>query len=737
MNLEIKNFLDYPSQHNAELIITKLQMQKLHNLVIKIGKFLNKLYPDSILIKYSRMISLTAKNKLVKANSLILDILKYPGIKEQNLKEIFAFKKLASKAMENVFVHYNHSVVTKIKNKKPSEFPLITFTITTCKRFELFTMTMNSFLNCCKDLHKIDHWICIDDNSSKIDRIKMKKLYPFFTFIFKTPKQKGHVQSMNMIRSLVKTPYLFHMEDDWKFIEKRNYISECLDVLNTDIRFGQCLINKNYAETLNDYEIVGGKISQTVKGTRFYLHEYCSTQSEIENFAQRYKPSDRHNSYWPHFSFRPSLLKTMIFHELGSFNKVDHFERKYAEKYFQRGYLSVFLEGIYCLHTGRLTSEIFDEEKKNAYKLNNIKQFEHENNPENIEDENNIENKEYNQDRNVKQENIKNKIVKKNLSMSFYVINLERRKDRWEKFTQLPEYKQLRCKKYNAIDGKKLVSTPQLQIIFDNNDYNMKCGMVACAMSHIDLYIKLLNDTTNDFYCIFEDDIKFCNNFIKKFTNCLIQLRKNSDWDLLYLGHHSKNKKPEFDGTENVFLQKKSAEESLKESLGGTFAYCITKKGAEKLLNFINVHGMENCIDTMQQRAANEMNIFYTKPELVYSECFRRDSENKVDTDIQYENKSLTLSLEKRKEFELGLNDYLKIDDLFIAQILVENTKKNFYYENDDKKEIQKLKNLCKFPCFTLEDKILFVCVDYKNPRYFHRFQKDGIWNISEAIQYE
>ena len=48
------------------------------------------------------------------------------------------------------------------------------FSITTCKRFDLFEKTINSFIQCCKDVLLIDKWLCIDDNSSDTDREKMK-----------------------------------------------------------------------------------------------------------------------------------------------------------------------------------------------------------------------------------------------------------------------------------------------------------------------------------------------------------------------------------------------------------------------------------------------------------------------------------------------------------------------------------------------------------------------------------
>ena len=52
---------------------------------------------------------------------------------------------------------------------------------------------------------------------------KMKTKYPFFKFMFKTMKQKGHPESMNIIRNMVKTPYLFLKPPNFStfFIKKK------------------------------------------------------------------------------------------------------------------------------------------------------------------------------------------------------------------------------------------------------------------------------------------------------------------------------------------------------------------------------------------------------------------------------------------------------------------------------------------------------------------------------------
>jgi hypothetical protein len=162
---------------------------------------------------------------------------------------------------------YNINIINKIienlKNKKNLD-KQITMTITTCKRLDLFKKTMDSFINCCMDIILIDEFICIDDNSSESDRNTMKELYPFFTFILKDESQRGHVYSMNMLVNVVKSDYMIHLEDDWLFTYKYDYITKSLEILNQKIiipintiphnqnihtkKIAQVLFNKNYIE---------------------------------------------------------------------------------------------------------------------------------------------------------------------------------------------------------------------------------------------------------------------------------------------------------------------------------------------------------------------------------------------------------------------------------------------------------------------------------------------------------
>lgn len=238
----------------------------------------------------------------------------------------------------------------------------VTLTMTTCKRYDLFEQTVNSLLNNITDLYMVERFICIDDNSSTEDRKKMLDNFPFFEYRFKRTDQKGHVTSMNMIKKMM-TPddkFIFHLEDDFVFLCRRNYIGKSLRVLRDNPQVSQVLFARNYAETIKDYRIKGGK---PFANNKFLIHEYIEKEEERDG---------RGCAYWPGFSFRPSIIRREALDKVGAFNSVNHFEMEYSHRMQKAGYISVFHNRVDLIHIGKLTSE---RDKPNAYILNGVKQF--------------------------------------------------------------------------------------------------------------------------------------------------------------------------------------------------------------------------------------------------------------------------------------------------------------------------------------------------------------------------
>lgn len=715
METLIANFLENFSSQDAIKLLYLCKSRGYFNIGLTIGKFILKTLQTLEIYEDVAMCAFYTK-KYDVSYELFQKLLEFKNISEDKVKNILYNMHYCIPHIEYKFINYNKDIIDRIIHKKENCIPLITFTITTCKRLDLFEQTMNSFLNCCSDILLIDKWLCIDDNSSDSDRQIMKVKYPFFQFYLKSFEEKGHPKSMNIIKHEVLTPYIFHMEDDWIFYEKRNYISECLDVLTSNTKIGQCLINKNYAETYNDINIVGGYYKQTLKGLRYYIHEYCHTEKDKIAFSIKYK-NNRNCSYWPYFSFRPSLLRMSVLKHIGEFNNLaSHFEMEYSYRYADKEYVSAFLEGIYSKHIGRLTKEKDDDSKLNAYKLNDEIQF-------------------------TGKQKEKNNII----NMKMFIINLERRPDRWLIMQQLSSLEIFNPTRFYAIDGLKLVSTPQLQRIFEHNDYNMRRGMVGCAMSHIKLYTNLIYEQHTNFYCILEDDIELVPDFDKKLiyimTTCI-----NKDWDIIYLGHHmwKHMQKPEYYNKHDTpVLEKWNTKTSIEMSVGGTTGYIISKRGAKRLLDFINIHSMTNGIDTIQQKSADTLDVYYCKPHLVYSQCCTDN--NNTDTDIQKDYSSLSISIQDRVKTEIEYYKEFKPEIIFnyndLLQLLSETIlSKVIIYTDTDPNNIKHIINICNpHLYYTLDDKnIVIVPLDIasKKYRYFQRTIKNNKYDVEDAILY-
>ena len=173
-------YLKNPVENKALNLLRCCRSHSQHSLGVFLGRFLTVKYPYNIDILDEISIMLYYSNKKESAYDIHEKTLEFKGLNQEQSYKIIFNQHFSFESVENRYTSYSHNIVQKILNKKDNEIPLVTFSITTCKRMDLFEKTMNSFLNCCEDILSIDKWICVDDNSSKEDRQKMEKLYPFF-----------------------------------------------------------------------------------------------------------------------------------------------------------------------------------------------------------------------------------------------------------------------------------------------------------------------------------------------------------------------------------------------------------------------------------------------------------------------------------------------------------------------------------------------------------------------------
>lgn len=478
-----------------------------------------------------------------------------------------------------------------VRDASKAERVKVMLTMTTCKRLDLFQKTVRSILTTWTDLDEVDFFFCVDDASSVEDRKAMATEFPFFTFYMKKSHEKGHRESMNIIWAKlaeVKPKYWIHLEDDWLFFRRRSYVKESIDFLTRykDQNIHQILFNRNYAETFNDWGINGGIPLEP----GFFVH----SNEPVEG---------RNCAYWKHYSFRPSMVLVDTILELGDYTTPNtFFEGDYAERYSGKGYKSAFFDTISSLHIGKLTS---DKSGVNAYTLNKVSQF-------------------------------------KETKANTYIVNLERRPDRKKAMEELFESQGIDSYSFfKAVDGKSLVVTEEIVRLFTGNDFSNRKGVIGCAMSHYMLWKQLSEDTSNEYYIIYEDDITLCDDYKNKLEEVL---RDVEGKDVVYLGFstlkENSHKKHEFaDGLVQTDKQ---------TYLGGTFGYIITRSGCKMLLNYIETNGIKHGIDYIMKICPGLI-VYNTQPHLIFSEMVETVNST-VDTDIQKDYSSLDLILADVKD---------------------------------------------------------------------------------------
>jgi GR25 family glycosyltransferase involved in LPS biosynthesis/tetratricopeptide (TPR) repeat protein len=506
----------------------------------------------------------------------------------------------ANRSIEKIINKHRDLLAAPIKWKhapRCTDEVKVFFSITTCKRYDLFERTMNSLLRTWRDKDKIDYFFCVDDNSSKADRDKMRKKYPFFKYYMKGPAEKGHRQSMNIIWSKLKElkpRYWIHMEDDWLFFYEDDYVSRSIDFLNRHESSGihQLLFNRNYAE-LYDWDIVGG--SKIEAG--FLLHECSSVM-----------PPGRTNAYWPHYSFRPSMIRVAPILDLGNYDSPNtFFERDYADRYASLGYKSAFFDAITCFHTGKLTS---DKTGTNAYTLNNENQFAE--SPQQKKEE--------------------------CTGVAILVVNLKRRPDRKEEVGKLLQSHNIIPEWFEAVDGFELKANDEISALFAGNDFSSRKGFIGCAMSHYRIWQRLVADTSCGYYVVLEDDITVNDNFALKLQECIERIRTEK-LDLLFLGHTMWNQDDRYNADISGVIW---APFNKDKYVGGTFGYIVSKSGASTYLKYIQENGIRHGIDYIIRLLPQTFKCEVIQPHIVFSEWVRTYNSS-VDSDIQKDSTSINL----------------------------------------------------------------------------------------------
>ncbi len=236
--------------------------------------------------------------------------------------------------------------------------------------------------------------------------------------------------------------------------------------------------------------------------------------------------------------------------------------------------------------------------------------------------------------------------------MKAFVINLERRKDRYEYVMNNYKSNNYSLEIIKAYDGKEPQNNSEdyeaiKNIFFEcietnlkkNDDYPYKMfspfkkGEFGCFLSHLIIWKKIIAENIEK-AIIFEDDCIFVANFNERLKLLLDEIP--SEFNIIWLGGKTCEN---YESSENIDYSKNIS--ILKEKFPyGAFTYLLSLEGAKKLYYYAhNIFKGKLGVDYfMFDFFKNNNDIQHTaKPHLTWSKLGHDQHNNIFETDIQNE----------------------------------------------------------------------------------------------------
>lgn len=271
----------------------------------------------------------------------------------------------------------------------------VTLTMTCSKRLHLFKKTLPSFIEYCTDKLLVSKVLIFDDSSTQEDRFEMEKiaesLFPKtnidFVYFDEIPTKYRHAYIMRNWLNMVKTNYVFHLEDDRPMVDTFS-LREAIEIIKNDweiaiVGFAQSIRDfpQEYLDLYHsteygkNREIVYSKNNnywlwpyiETVEiGSNMFLDSVRSAEGSIElssHFGYDMQYWEKFNNY-PPFGLQPAVMDINKLRLVGTIDLVDKLEASFGKKMYKH-FSSVYSLKSKSIHIG---GYYFAE--KSAYDMN-------------------------------------------------------------------------------------------------------------------------------------------------------------------------------------------------------------------------------------------------------------------------------------------------------------------------------------------------------------------------------
>jgi len=253
----------------------------------------------------------------------------YDSKKSNQLRSVSTFPWF-----KNTVMVFKKEVITPILDMfKGYESSMVSVVLTSCGRIDELRKTISSFNKF--NTFPIHEFIIAEDSGDKAVHAEIKKLYPNYTLIL-NPKNVGLVKNIDNGYARVKTPYIFHCEDDWEFT-RSGFIEKSLEILLLNPKIMQVWIralNDTNTHPIEEKTFFAGE-------TRFRL--------VAENIDK---------GRWHGFSWNPGLRRVSDYELIGPFDKIapnlkaGEREMYIGMEFHKKGFRAAILPEGYVHHIG-------------------------------------------------------------------------------------------------------------------------------------------------------------------------------------------------------------------------------------------------------------------------------------------------------------------------------------------------------------------------------------------------
>jgi hypothetical protein len=205
-----------------------------------------------------------------------------------------------------------------------------TVVVTSCGRQDLLERTIASFLRF--NSASIERFIVVEDGSGE-PNLTLQTRYSGDSFLWlATGTRVGQIRAIDAAYQYVRTPYIFHCEDDWEFYAG-GFIELSQRVLEEHSRWLQVQIRA--VDDLHGHPLVDQEYSSGPARYRVLQHDW-----DAGYFGT-----------WHGFAFNPGLRRLADYERLGSYAQVVTFdpdrpweaERQIGVEYKARGFYTTVL----------------------------------------------------------------------------------------------------------------------------------------------------------------------------------------------------------------------------------------------------------------------------------------------------------------------------------------------------------------------------------------------------------